>query len=302
MLPLLAISNPAFAPPAGAGGVLFHNASVVHTMSATETAKAWCVSEGRFLSVGSLSEATAACGPSASRVDLRGAVIVPGLIDSHLHLLYGGFKLARPQLDNCSSPAEVVEVLKAHVAKRPVPPGSWLQGFGWDQERFPGKAFPTRFDLDGAFPTTPIWLGRIDGHAAWANSAALRLAPPLPPSDPQGGRIVRDAKTGEPTGVFTDTAMPLITNHIPRPTKAENVEALDLALSSLSHHGLTAIHDPGIGLEEIPLLREAIDNGSFPIRSYAMVLANGNDLGEHVATPATPKLPEVRRDAAAALG
>ena len=96
--------------------------------------------------------------------------------------------------------------------------------------------------------------------------------------------------------------MPLVTDYIPRPSRNESLEALRLALTSLSHHGLTAIHDPGIGLEEIPLLREAIDNGSFPIRSYAMVLANGNDLGEHVATPATPKLPEVRRDAAAALG
>ena len=276
----------------GGRAQLFFNASAVHTMSSAATAEAWCVADGKFLKVGDLAAVKSACGPSAALVDLRGAVVVPGLIDSHLHLLYGGFKLARPQLDNCSSPADVVQVLEAHVAKHPVPAGAWLQGFGWDQERFPGKAFPTRADLDGAFPTTPIWLGRIDGHAAWGNSAALKLVPPLPSSDPQGGRIVRDPKTGQPTGVFTDSAMPLVADHIPRPTKAENVEALDLALRSLSHHGLTAIHDPGIGLEEIPLLQEAIDNGTFPIRSYAMVLANGNDLGEKVATPTTPKLPE----------
>ena len=144
------------------GRTLFFNASVVHTVSPTApSAAAWCVIDGAFSGVGSLAVATAACGASAARVNLHGAVVVPGLIDSHLHLLYGGLKLARPQLDNASSAAEVVSILLAHVAKRPVPPGGWLQGFGWDQERFPGKVYPTREDLDGAFPHTPVWLGRL---------------------------------------------------------------------------------------------------------------------------------------------
>ena len=250
--------------------------------------------DGKFSSVGSLDVVAAACGPKATRVNLHGSVVLPGLIDSHLHLLYGGFMLARPQLDNCSSAADVVAVLKAHVAKRPVAPGSWLQGFGWDQERFPSKAFPTREDLDAAFPHTPIWLSRIDGHAAWANSEAIRRAPALPKVDPEGGRIVRDPKTGEPTGIFTDTARALIADTIPRPTHDESAEALHLALTSLTHHGLTAIHDPGVGLEEIPLLEEAIDNGTFPIRSYAMVLANGNELGEDAATPSTPQIADYK--------
>ena len=221
-------------------------------------------------------------------MNLHGAVAIPGLIDSHLHLLW--------QVQTCSAHPwtipvqleEVVEVLKVHVYRNIVAAGSWLQGFGWDQERFPGKEFPTRQDLDGSFPDTPIWLGRIDGHAAWANSAALRLVPALPQHDPQGGRIVRDPKTGQPTGIFTDTAMRFVASHVPRPTHAESAEALQLALASLARNGLTAIHDPGIGLEEIPLLKEAIDNGTFAIRSYAMVLANGNELGEQTATPETP--------------
>ena len=111
------------------GRTLFFNASVVHTVSPTApSAAAWCVIDGAFSGVGSLAVATAACGASAARVNLHGAVVVPGLIDSHLHLLYGGLKLARPQLDNASSAAEVVSILLAHVAKRPVPPGGWLQG------------------------------------------------------------------------------------------------------------------------------------------------------------------------------
>ena len=85
----------------------------------------------------------------------------------------------------------------------------------------------------------------IDGHAAWANSEALRRVPKLPKSDPQGGRIVRDPETGEPTGVFTDTAMRLVAARVPRPSRNESLSALRLALARLSRHGLTAIHDPG---------------------------------------------------------
>ena len=114
---------------------LFFNASVVHTMDDdAPSAEAWCVSDGRYSFVGTLSDAKQACG-SGRTEDLHGAVVMPGFIDSHLHLLYGGFKLARPQLDNCSSPAEVVSVLQQHVATHPVAAGGWLQGFGWDQER-----------------------------------------------------------------------------------------------------------------------------------------------------------------------
>ena len=280
------------------GTTVFYNASQVHTMSgdATVGIDSWCVDDdrGTFTFVGAHAKTLAACPSAETKVNLHGAVAIPGLIDSHLHLLYGGFKLQRPSLDNTSSAEEVVEVLKAHVAKHPVAAGSWLQGFGWDQERFPGKEFPTRQDLDGSFPDTPIWLGRIDGHAAWANSAALRLVPALPQHDPQGGRIVRDPKTGQPTGIFTDTAMRFVASHVPRPTHAESAEALQLALASLARNGLTAIHDPGIGLEEIPLLKEAIDNGTFAIRSYAMVLANGNELGEQTATPETPKIADYK--------
>ena len=150
---------------------VYFNATVIHTVSAAG-AEAFCVSSGKFPRVGGIAEVTSACGPTAVRRDLHGAAIIPGLIDSHLHLMMGGMKLARPQLDNASSPAEVVDLLTSWVVSHPVPPDGWLQGFGWDQERFPSKEFPTRADLDGAFPQHPVWLGRIDGHAAWANSAA----------------------------------------------------------------------------------------------------------------------------------
>ncbi|KAL3894879.1 MAG: hypothetical protein SGPRY_013684, partial [Prymnesium sp.] len=251
---------------------------------------AWCVGpDGKFSVVGGLALALHACGESAPLVDLKQAVVLPGFIDSHLHLLYGGHQLARPSLALCTSPADVVSTLQAFLADHPLPAGAWLQGFGWDQERFTSRRFPSRADLDPAFPHTPLFLTRIDGHAAWVNSAALRLAPPLPSYDPRGGTIRRDS-SGQPTGILTDSAMPLIAAHIPPPTYAQATEALSLATGLLSRHGVTSIHDPGIGLEEVPLLLDAIDNGSFPIRSYAMYLANGADGGERLARPDSPKL------------
>ena len=216
---------------------LFLNASAVHTMDDDHpTADAWCVINGRIGAIGAHAAAARACGPAADVVNLRGAVVVPGFIDSHLHLLYGGFKLLRPQLDNCSSAQDVVSMLEAHVRANPQRPGAWLRGFGWDQERFESRELPTRQLLDAAFPHTPVWLERIDGHAGWCNGAALRLVPPLPSTDPPGGRIVRDAATGMATGVLTDTAMRLVANFIPVPPREEQRQAslpLMLILASI---------------------------------------------------------------------
>ncbi len=268
---------------------LYFNATA-HTMDAARpTATAWCVGgaprAARFLAVGNITAAAAECGPMAGAVDLLGAVVVPGMIDSHLHLLYGGLKLSRPVLDSCSSAADVVRVLQEYVSSHTLPPRGWLQGFGWDQERFPSRAFPTRADLDAAFPTTPVWLTRIDGHAAWANSEALRRTPPLPATDPAGGRIVRDA-TGAPTGVFTDAAMSLVDAHIPPPSESQQRDALALALALAAQSGLTSIHDPGIDQSEVELLMALADEGHLTLRSYAMLLGNAAGLGKP-ASPAT---------------
>ena len=251
---------------------------------------AWCVNaEGKFTALGPFDATRGAC-PDSEAISLQGAVVFPGLIDSHLHLMYGGMKLVRPQLDNCTSAADVASLLSDWVLIHPVPAGGWLQGFGWDQNLFPGQALPTRADLDVAFPSTPVWLGRIDGHAAWANSEALRRVPPLPDKDPQGGRVERDPTTGEPTGIFSDTAMQLVDDSVPAPAYEERVAALHLALDLAARSGLTAIHDPGIDPADADLFKEAIDNGTFTLRSHAMWLAAPNDLGA-ASDPVDPPTP-----------
>lgn len=273
---------------------LVYNMSSIHTMDpAIPSADAFCVEDGKFSAIGTLAEAAAACPASAEHLDLRGAHVIPGLIDSHFHLLYGGFKLLRPSLDDCtsanSSNQSVVAVLRAFVRARPLAPGGWLLGFGWDQNQWTDKGFPTRQELDAEFPTDPVWLTRIDGHAAWANSAALRAVPALPSTNPEGGTIQRDPKTGDPTGVFTDNAMALVENHIPPPSPQDNNDALTLVLKDAAANGLTGIHNPGITPDQIDLFKGYIDAGTMTLRQYAMYLGVAGGLGK-AATPSSPKI------------
>ncbi|MDT7856318.1 amidohydrolase [Rubrivirga sp. S365] len=268
LLPALAVAQEA-APPAryvATGGV-------VYTVDDDRpTAEAFVVEDGRFVAVGSEAEVRAAY-PDWPRLDLGGAAVVPGLIDAHAHLLGLGTSLLQADLVGATSRAEVVERLQAFAAD--LPDGAWVTGRGWDQNDWgEGEPFPTRADLDAAFPDRPVWLGRIDGHASWANTAALRAAgidPEAPaPSDPEGGAVVRD-EAGRPTGVFVDAAEALVARALPAPDAAVAEEALRRALEETTRYGLTGVHEAGVPIESLDLYRRAIDAGRFPIRNYAML-------------------------------
>ena len=134
--------------------------------------------------------------------------------------------------------------------------------------------------LDAAFANRPVWLRRIDGHAGWANSAALRQAgidPDSPaPADPEGGQVLRD-ENGRPTGVFIDGAMALVDQGVPEPDEAFYAEALERALDATARVGLTGVHEAGIPIEAIGFYQQFASGGRFPIRNYAMI--SQEDLG-----------------------
>mmetsp|Transcript_19323 Transcript_19323/g.57390 ORF Transcript_19323/g.57390 Transcript_19323/m.57390 type:complete len:606 (-) Transcript_19323:70-1887(-) len=253
------------------------NAASVHTSWDDEDGAAesvcWGVDDGGVIrAVGTMSAVTAAC-PEATVVDAGGGHVLPGLADSHAHLMMEGFKMTNPQLDNATSANQVVQILTAHVKAHPLAAEEWLQGFGWDQNRFcPNDdcPFPTKAALDTAFPSTAVILTRIDGHAAWVNSAALRRVPPLPPNDPDGGHIVRDNSTGLPTGILTDKAINLVQDHVPWPTVDRQREALRVVLADCAANGLTGVTDPGVDPRYLALFAESIDAGNFTLRAYAM--------------------------------
>lgn len=207
--------------------------------------------------------------PAARRIDMGGKTVLPGLIDSHGHLYGLALSFTRADLAGTRSREEVLERLRAFESG--LPEGAWLLGRGWDQNDWPEQEFPGKWDLDAEFPDRPVWLRRIDGHAAWANSAAIAQADQELAGDwqPQGGFIRRDA-SGEPSGIFIDGAMGYIEQAVPDISPEIVSTALDLATDRLVSLGLTGVHDPGIGREVLELYKAKITEGKFPLRVYAM--------------------------------
>lgn len=238
---------------------------------ALPVAEAMAVRGNRILMVGTTAQLTAAY-PEAPHIDLQGATVVPGFVDAHAHLMGLGLSRLQADLTGTRSVEEILTRLQDFA--RSLPQDAWLLGRGWDQNDWPVKEFPTRQMLDAVFSERPVWLVRIDGHAAWANTAALRKANPAllmaPVPDPEGGRVVRDEE-GLPTGVFIDEAMDLIARYIPPPSEAELSEALRRAVSEANRFGLTGVHDAGARLQTIQSYQQAVDNGLLTLRLYVMV-------------------------------
>ncbi len=223
---------------------------------------------GEILAIGD-GEPMAGLFGDAKNVDMGGKTVLPGLIDSHGHLYGLALSFTQANLSGTRSKEEVLKRLQDFADG--LPEGEWLLGQGWDQNDWPQQVFPDRADLDQEFPDRPVWLRRIDGHAAWANSLAIAQADTDLSGDWQreGGFIHRDAQ-GEPTGIFIDGAMGYVQQAVPE-TSSELIDtALDMATSNLVSLGLTGVHDPGIDRAVIRLYQRKISEGAFPVRVYAM--------------------------------
>lgn len=258
----------AWAAPTLLVNALIHTEDAAHP---TASALAWDES-GILLAVGETADLTQRY-PGAATVDAGGAPVVPGLIDAHGHVQEEGAALLTADLSGSTSKAEILTRLKAQAAK--LPPGDWLQGWGWDQNRWADKAFPTAADLDAAFPDRPVRLERIDGHAVWVNSAALRVMAAQPRAksldgswQPQGGRIVRKGKKA--TGVLIDNAMDLLTEALPPRTDEQIRQNYKLAFAEMVSLGLTGAHEPGIDLQSFRVLQDMAAKGEVPVRLYTM--------------------------------
>ena len=231
---------------------------------------------GRIVYIGD-TDGLAEAYPDLSPENLEGRVVLPGLIDAHGHVM--GLGLARLQADlvGAASVNEVIERLKAHAAN--LPDEAWLTGRGWDQTRWEGREFPSAAELDEAFPDRPVYLVRVDGHAAWVNSAAMEHATEDLSGDwqPQGGNIHRDGE-GEPTGILIDTAMPYVAGAMPEPTGEERELALDLALSEIARFGLTGVHDMGASLADFMQFKRRDEAGELTLRIHAMADGDGDML------------------------
>ena len=273
---LAAGTNAVHAEPAVAGVLV--NARI-HTLSDSQPsaeALAWDAT-GRIVAVGSRSEVLDKA-PGARQHDASGATVVPGLIDAHAHLMGLGYALMRADLVGTRSKGEVIARLQAFAAR--LPAEAWLLGRGWDQNDWPEKSFPTAADLDAAFPARPFWLERIDGHAGWANTAAMRRVSRDLGGDWQadGGQILRDGM--KPTGVFVDKAADLVNGVVPVPDEAFRAEALRRALAATASVGLTGVHDMGTSAADLALYGRFADEGRLTLRVVAYADGDSTALEE----------------------
>lgn len=267
-------------------------------------AEALAVKDGRIVGVGPRSLIEAMAGPATRLEDLRGHVVVPGLVDAHGHVLGLGFSLRRVELRGAGTYAALIRRAADRAAEQE--PGSWILGRGWDQTLWEGGEFPHHRELSAAVPHHPVLLDRVDGHAALANEAALVLAGiNRDTPDPPGGRIFHDAE-GLPTGVLIDNAIGLVEAHVTPPSRAEQLEALDLAVHHLAALGLTGVHDAGVGYNPtlgladpqdpgwgmVDLYRELLAAGRLPIRVYVMLGGNGASPGQEAYFARPPVLGE----------
>lgn len=264
--------------PAWAAEVTVVSAARIHTMDvAHPQVQAFAFDDsGRILATGN-AEALRKQYPKAKRIDAGAATIVPGLIDAHGHVGGLGASMMAAELVGTKDKADVIARLLEYA--KTLKPGAWLIGRGWDQNDWPETRFPTAADLDAVFPDRPVWLERVDGHAGWANTAALRAVKRDLSGDwqPDGGRIERDADK-QPTGILVDAAMMLVEDARPPLSDADAEHALVIAMNAAVEHGLTGVHDAGISLAEFKRYQRLAARGAMPLRITAMASGDGDAL------------------------
>ena len=257
----------------------------IHTLDpAVPDGTAIAVSGDRIEKVGTDAQVSALSGPGARRMDLRGRVVIPGLIDAHLHLMGIGKFLSELDLRGTASPAEVAK--KVAEAATKAAPGAWIEGRGWDQNLWEVPEFPTASILDAVSAGHPVALERVDGHALWVNQVAMdaagigRATP-----DPKGGRLIRERPSGKPTGVLVDEAMPLVEKLIPRPSAETRRRWVEEAGARLLSAGVTSVQDAGVDPEDIELYKSMVEAGQLPVRVYAILLGTGQKTPDPFALP-----------------
>ena len=248
--------------------LVFHNGRV-HTMDDDRPyATALAIEGGAIAAVGGDEEVLARRTPRTRVVDLRGATALPGLGDSHCHMVWLGQTQEAVDLGGARSFAEAVEMVRERAAA--TPRGAWITGWRWNQEQWEDKSLPHHSLLSERVPDHPVWLLRVDTHAGLANAAAMERAgitgaTPAPP----GGLVA--TQDGKPTGILVDTAMPLVEARIPAPTVED---ARRLILAAQEHclaYGLTQVHDPGIDATMLAAYRSLAADDELRMRVHAMV-------------------------------
>jgi predicted amidohydrolase YtcJ len=195
----------------------------------------------RILAVGSEADVLKLKGPATTVVDLKGHFVMPGFNDAHMHLTNAGFNRLTVDLTGAKSLEEFRERIRKRVET--AEPTEWITGSGWDETLWVVKEIPGRWDIDEVTTDHPVYLERIDGHVAVANTLALKLSRvTLASKDPEGGEIGRDA-TGQPNGILRETAKEMVKSAVPAPTPDKRRQAIEAALQDIARSGVTSVQD-----------------------------------------------------------
>ena len=257
------------AAPKAPADLIVTNARVYTADDARPLVEAFAVRDGRIAFVGSQREAAVLRGPNTRVVDAGGRTVIPGMVDAHAHFSGLAQTLRSVDLTGTNSLAEVIARVVAKSTS--VPKGTWITGRGWDQNDWGVTDFPTHDALTAALPDHPVLLERVDGHATYANMAAMKVAGVTAASKaPVGGQIIKDAK-GNPTGVFVDNASNVLEEKVPAPTAAEYKSALKEAIALMHRWGLTGMHDAGASRTAIDTYEELAKAKELNLRLYVMI-------------------------------
>ena len=269
-------------PPQPPADLIVTNARIYTVDDSRPVVSALAVRGGRVAFAGDLRGAMALRGAQTRVVDLGGRTVIPGMVDAHGHVSGLGDALAIVDLVGSTSVEDVVARVVARSGGKTA--GQWISGRGWDQNRWGDTRFPSHDKLSAALPNNPVILGRVDGHAIYANKKAMELAGiTAATKDPEGGQIIRGAD-GSPTGVFVDNAMALVRRVVPPATRDEVKRAVLAAIAEAQKWGLTGAHDAGADETVLGVYEELGKAGQMNFRMYAMIS------GGRTETPALDRL------------
>ncbi len=269
------------AAPKAPADLIVTNARVYTADDARPLVEAFAVRDGRIAFVGSQREAAVLRGPNTRVVDAGGRTVIPGMVDAHAHFSGLAQTLRSVDLTGTNSLAEVIARVVAKSTS--VPKGTWITGRGWDQNDWGVTDFPTHEALTAALPDHPVLLERVDGHAMYANMAAMKVAGVTAASKaPVGGQIIKDAN-GNPTGVFVDNASNVLEEKVPAPTAAEYKSALKEAIALMHRWGLTGMHDAGASRTAIDTYEELAKAKELNLRLYVMISDDKTALDHYFA-------------------
>jgi predicted amidohydrolase YtcJ len=251
--------------------IIVHNAKVYTAGDSGTMAEAVAIRGNQILHVGSEREVTRLRRPQTLMIDARGAAVLPGFNDAHLHLLTGGLNLERIDLAGADTIDEIQSRIETWAAGHPDAP--WVLGRGWHYQPF-AAGLPTRQQLDAVVADRPAQIVSHDGHTSWVNTRALGLARITKKTpNPPGGVIVKDPRTGEPTGVLKEAAMALVGDHVPKTTRSDRAAALRSAIGEAQRNGITSVQNAGGEADDFELYAEARRDGDLGVRVYAALTA-----------------------------